>query len=242
MVAEAGWELARDEKGVLGRLGEAPGLRALLELYPKMEGFARAYKLSEGRHKGALGTMPEAGARLWWEAAYPRAYRDLVEKFGPQAGTPELLLWAIMRKESGFSPVDVSYADARGLLQMIPPTSERVAAEAGISFYADELYDPELNIRLGAAYIGGLYKKFGGQVPLVAGAYNAGPKAMARWCAQNGAHPLDEFVELVTFEQAREYIKRVVTIYARYRYLYGPTPYELPLVVDAKVAAVGPDY
>src|SRR6185295_4016975 len=140
------------------------------------------------------------------------------------------------------SPWDVSYADARGLMQMIPSTSAQVAAEAGVAFHPDELYDPETNVRLGAIYIGSLYKKFGGQLPLAAGAFNAGPRAMGRWCAQHAGHPMDEFVELIAFAQTREYVKRVVGIYARYRYLYGPTPYELPLTVDTKVAKTGPDY
>ncbi len=99
-----------------------------------------------------------------------------------------------------------------------------------------------MNVRLGASYIGALAKKFGGQIPLVAGAYNAGPKAMAKWCDQHGRFPMDEFVELIAFTQTREYAKRVVGIYARYRYLYGPKPYPLPLTVDAKYSSGGPDY
>jgi len=239
---EAGWELQRDEKGVLHRLGEASGTRVLLERYARWKSFHRAYELAESQHGGALSTTPEGAARPWWEAAYPRAYRELVEKYGPPAGNPELFLYTIMRKESGFSPWDVSYADARGLLQMIPPTSAKVAESAGIEFSPDELYEPDMNVRLGASYIGGLAKKFGGQIPLVAGAYNAGPKAMAKWCDQHGRFPMDEFVELIAFTQTREYAKRVVGIYARYRYLYGPKPYALPLAVDAKYAATGPDY
>src|SRR5262249_11708181 len=152
-------------------------------------------------------------------------------------GDFDAFLYAIMRKESGFSPHDVSNADARGLLQMIPPTSEHVAAGAGIPFFADELYEPEVNVRLGALYIGSLFKKFGGQVPLAGGAYNAGGHAMARWCEQHGKHPTDEFVELIAFAQTREYAKRVTGLYARYRYLYGPEPYRIPLTVDAKYAA-----
>ena len=74
-----------------------------------------------------------------------------------------------MRKESGFDPHDVSYADARGLLQMIPPTSTQVAATIGEPFFPDQLYDPEINIRLGAIYIGQLYAKFGREVQLTAG-------------------------------------------------------------------------
>ena len=239
---EAGWELQRDEKGVLQRLGEASGTRVLLERYARWKAFHRAYELAEGQHGGALATTPEGAARPWWEAAYPRAYRELVEKYGPPAGNPELFLYTIMRKESGFSPWDVSYADARGLLQMIPPTSAKVAESAGIDFAPDELYEPEMNVRLGASYIGGLAKKFGGQIPLVAGAYNGGPKAMAKWCDQHGRFPMDEFVELIAFTQTREYAKRVVGIYARYRYLYGPKPYALPLTVDPKYAPTGPDY
>ena len=180
--------------------------------------------------------------RTFWEAAFPRAYAPLVEKYGPPAGTPDLYLYTIMRKESGFDPHDVSYADARGLLQMIPPTSAKVAAISGEPFFPDQLYDPEVNIRLGAAYIGSLYKKFGREVPLAAGAYNAGPRAMGRWCAQHGSHPTDEFIELIAFAQTREYVKRVTSLYAKYRYLYGPTPYEIPLVLDTKVDAGGPDY
>jgi soluble lytic murein transglycosylase len=240
---EAGWEVQHDEQAILRRLGEVGGTRVLLDRYARWKAFHRGYELAESRNGGALAMAPEGSARLWWEAAYPRAYRDLVERLGPPAGNPELFLYAIMRKESGFSPWDTSYADARGLLQMIPPTSAQVAVGLGLAdFGPDLLYDPEVNIRLGATYIGALAKKFNEQIPLVAGAYNAGPKAMAKWCEQHGRHPMDEFVELIAFTQTREYAKRVVGIYSRYRYLYGPKPYTLPLTVDARVAPGGPEY
>jgi soluble lytic murein transglycosylase len=239
---EAGWELRRDEAAVLKRLGADAGLRILLVRYPRFQAFRRAYEIGESRHGGALSSAPDGDARLWWEAAYPRAYRALVEQYGPAAGNPDLFLYAIMRKESGFNPWDVSTADARGLLQMIPPTSAKVAASADIEFSPDTLFDPAANIHLGAAYIGALAKKFGGQIPLVAGAYNAGPKAMGKWCDQHGTHQVDEFIELIAFTQTREYAKRVVGIYARYRHLYGPAAYQMPLAVDPKYAASGPDY
>jgi soluble lytic murein transglycosylase len=177
-----------------------------------------------------------------WEAAFPRAYQPLVEKYGAAAGNPELFLYAIMRKESGFDPHDVSYADARGLLQMIPPTSTQVAAGLGEPFFPDQLYDPEINVRLGASYIGQLYAKFGREIQLTAGAYNGGPRMMARWCAQYAKHPTDELVELIAFPQTREYVKRVTSIYAHYRYLYGAAPYEIPLVLTTKVESRGPTY
>jgi soluble lytic murein transglycosylase-like protein len=58
---------------------------------------------------------------------------------------------------------------------------------------------------------------------------------MTRWCEQNRKDPTDEFVELIAFPQTREYAKRVTSIYAKYRYLYGSSPYEIPLTLDTKV-------
>ncbi|HET6147206.1 MAG TPA: transglycosylase SLT domain-containing protein [Polyangia bacterium] len=242
MDVEAGWELERNETVLLRHLGEGKGLATLLDRYRRASDFARAYRLAESRAGRALGQEPKGGARVIWEAAFPKAYSPLVDTLGPAAGNPDWFLYAIMRKESGFSTADVSYADARGLLQMIPATSAKVAAAAGLPFAPDQLYEPETNIRLGAAYIGSLYRKFGQQIPVAAGSYNAGPRSMARWCDQHGKHPMDEFVELIAYAQTREYVKRVVAIYARYRYLYGPSPYEIPLTVDAKYRADGPDY
>ena len=244
MTTEAAFELGRGEKDTLKRLGGDKTLPYLFDLYQRAGDYHRAYRLAEAHDLGALGADPRAddGTRAFWQAAFPRAYAPLVDKYGPAAGNPDLYLYTIMRKESGFDPHDVSYADARGLLQMIPPTSARVAAAAGEPFFPDLLYDPEVNIRLGARYIGSLYAKFGHEIPLAAGAYNAGPRAMARWCEQHAKHPTDEFVELIAFAQTREYVKRVTSLYAKYRYLYGPTPYELPLVLDTKVDPGGPDY
>jgi soluble lytic murein transglycosylase len=243
MTVEAGEELRRGEKDILKRAGGDKAVPWLLGLYGRARDYHRAYQLAESRGAAALAAPhPRADARVFWEAAYPRAYSELIEKYGPPAGNPDVLLYAIMRKESGFNPLDVSYADARGLLQMIPPTSARVAKTAKLPFEADELYEPETNVRLGSIYIGALYGKFGRQVPLAAGAYNAGPKAMAKWCEQHANHPTDEFVELIAFAQTREYAKRVTALYAHYRYLYGPSAYDLPLALNLKVGEKGPDY
>jgi soluble lytic murein transglycosylase len=116
-----------------------------------------------------------------------------------------------------------------------------VAKQLGLATFPDELFDPEINIRFGAAYLGGLLRRFRGQEALAAGAYNAGARAMMRWCDQWGSRPFDEFVELITYDQAREYIKRVLGIYARYRHLYGQ-PLELSLNVNGQYLKDGIDF
>lgn len=236
LVQEAGLELERGEVKILKRNGKAQALPFLLATYPRLLNYHRAQQLAD-----TLGPGSVPDERLFWQAAYPRAFAPAVVKYGQAGGTPELFTYAVMRKESGYYPFALSSSDARGLLQLIPATGELLAQKLGLGSYADELYDPDLNIRLGTAYLGGLYRRFQSQEALAAGAYNAGARAMMRWCDEWGDRPLDEFVELITYDQAREYIKRVLGIYARYRHLYGE-PLELALTVDAHYHADGPDF
>ena len=56
---------------------------------------------------------------------------------------------------------------------------------------------------------------------------------MQRWLGKSGSRPLDEFVELCSYTQTREYMKKASEIYARYVYLYGKQDW-LP---DARVEA-----
>jgi soluble lytic murein transglycosylase len=234
---EAGVELERNESGILKRNGKARALPFLLSEYLQLSAFHRAHKLAESSGESALSNNP----RLYWEAAYPRAYPAAAQGYGKAFGSPELFVYAIMRKESSYFPFAVSSSDARGLLQLIPSTGAEVAKKLALAFYPDELFDADTNLHFGAAYLGGLLHRFQGQEALAAGAYNAGAHAMMRWCDQWSNRPLDEFVELITYDQAREYIKRVLGIYARYRHLYAQ-PLELTLAVNTQYAKDGPDY
>jgi soluble lytic murein transglycosylase len=208
------------------RLGRERALPLLLDRYPRMQGWRRAYFVGEVHGKAALAAAPAGAARPFWEAAYPRAFPALVDRYGPPAGNPDFFLHSIMRKESGFLPTEVSVADARGLLQLLPQVGDEVTSARHEPFAAEELFVPEVNVRLGSLYIGALARRFRGNVALAAGSFHAGWQAMIRWCDKNGTRPLDDFVELVTFDITREYIRRVVPIYASYQYLYGKTPWE----------------
>jgi len=219
---EAGFELRRGEGDFLRRYGSPRALPVLFDRYQKGDDFHRPHQLAEAWSGGALKLDPQsdANARKWWTEMYPRAYRGFVEKFAPTGDNPPYYLYTIMQKESAYNPHDVSYADAIGLLQMIPPTSRHVSERIDYPYTDDVLYDPEGNIRFGAWYIGHLLSKFKKQIPLGAGSYNAGPKAMIKWLKAYGARPLDEFIELCPYTQTREYMKKVVEIYGRYVWLY----------------------
>lgn len=155
---------------------------------------------------------PAPGSEEPWRLAWPKAY--------PAATTAALsglerasapLVWSIMREESGFRPTIVSSAGARGLLQLMPETGARLADQLGIrGFDAASLYDPRLNLRLGAYYLDTLARRFGGRLSAVAASYNAGPEAVSRWLAERGELPDDEWVEAIPYDQTRGYVKRVL--------------------------------
>src|SRR5262249_50672100 len=162
--------------------------------YEKAGNHNRPWELADAYSGRALAMPPHGDARVWWEHAYPRAFRGYIEKYQGLGENPPYYLYSIMRKESGFDPNVVSYADAIGLRQMVPPTTQRVVKELDMSWSDDLLYDPERNVKVGSWYIGHLVLKFNGQIPIGAGSFNCGPRPVMRWLDQNGKRPMDEFV------------------------------------------------
>lgn len=199
----------------------------------------RAFVLSS-RHADALDALPSAETRWIWDAGFPRPFARLVQAAEDANALPRDYLFAIMRQESGFNSRDVSTARAIGLLQMVPPTSRRVAQELGIPFSEDQLFEPAYNVRVAGHYIGRLYRQYRAVLPRAIGSFNAGPGAMNRWVREHGADDVDAFVEHIPFDETRTYVRRVVQNLARYRYLYGRSErtVALPLHSDAAIDVV----
>jgi soluble lytic murein transglycosylase len=234
MGTDAGDELSRNERAFLKRNDRGAAFAMLLDRYRKAGNFNRPWMLAVSYSGSALSGPPEGDAKRWWENAYPRAYRELVEKHQHLGKNPDGYLHSIMRKESGFDPHVLSYADAQGLMQMIPATTIRVAKVLKLPYDPGKLYEPEYNVMTASWYIGNMLQKFKSQVPIGAGSFNSGPRPVMRWLDQYGDREIDEFVELVPYTQTREYMKKVTENYARYRFLYNNEVYEQPLTVDKK--------
>ncbi len=163
--------------------------------------------------------------RPLWEVAYPNAFRELIEKHTKAAGVEPDLLQALMREESALDPKALSWAGALGLTQLMPTTAQAVARQLKLRVPTTQaLLEPDLNIRIGAAYLGSLLKRFPGQTAYAVGSYNAGPLAIDRWRADRPGMPLDAWVEEVPIAETRGYIKRVLRSYNTYQLLYAQPP------------------
>lgn len=87
---------------------------------------------------------------------------------------PSIVLGVIM-VESRFRPDAISNKGAMGLMQLMPNTGLYVAEREGIEILTNkELYDPEINVRLGIAYLSELETQYK-NINHALGAYNYGP-------------------------------------------------------------------
>jgi soluble lytic murein transglycosylase len=197
-------------------------LWAVASLYNHAGAVEIGHALARTRLVDYRAHFPAGRWRVAWEIAYPRAWAGLVTRESETARVPAPLTWAIMREESAFNPEAKSAAGALGLMQLMPSTAKRVAADASIPWDDAALRRPEVSIALGASLLGSLREAFAGRPLLAVAAYNGGPVAVRRWVAERGDEDVDLFVERIPFDETRAYVKRVLASEAAYAALYAP--------------------
>jgi soluble lytic murein transglycosylase len=190
---------------------------------------AKAHSAASPLMQSVLRTSPETAA--WaWQALFPRPYAALVARETARQNLPLELFYGHMQVESRYRPEVVSGADAIGLMQLLPSTGGAVAKRLGLPGTRRALKTPYVNVALGAAYLSQLISQFHGQVPLAIAAYNAGGDRVWEWVKRTGHVELERWVEEIPVEQTRNYVRRVITAWARYHVLAVPTEaWRLPL-------------
>jgi soluble lytic murein transglycosylase len=226
--AEAARELNAVDRSVAREAGEAgyEPLTLVAELYARAGDFRNAHALVRTDLRPLL-RRPASALALHAEAlAYPLAFREQISRVSQGAAIPPDLLQALMREESALDPRALSPTGAVGLTQLMPSTARALARKLKVHGYqTSRLVEPELNIRIGGAYLGELYARF--QHPALAlASYNAGPGVVSGWLKARGSLPLDAFVEEIPLEETRGYVKRCLRSFAAYQFLYsnGRTP------------------
>jgi soluble lytic murein transglycosylase len=152
------------------------------------------------------------------ELRFPTPFQSLFERESERAAVPAGLLFGIARQESAFAPTARSSAGAIGLMQLMPATAGEVAGRVGVRRPAGSaLYDPELNVRLGSAYMAYLLQRYDGHRVHAAAAYNAGPSRVDRWRRDLDGLATDAWIEAIPFNETRNYVKNVLA----FSYIYS---------------------
>ncbi len=152
-------------------------------------------------------------------------YQDAIEYYAAENNLQPAFVTAIIRNESSFRRDAESDAGARGLMQLMPDTSEWIAGKLDVdNFHFDMMYDAETNIRFGCWYLGYLSKLFRGDPVLVTSAYHAGQTTVTRWLSDRSMSPdgmtipLDKLMDGPT----KTYAGRVTLAYGIYQALLYP--------------------
>jgi len=224
----------RDEAlAELDDLPRAVRVRASAPLVAQLAAFAGDAQLPFRMARDHLA--PTRRALRW---AHPEPYPEFLGSRADAFGVEPALLLATMRRESGFRPAVRSAAGAEGLLQIRPATADRLGALLGVpSGAAPRLAEPEVNVTLGAHYLGLLLDRFG-HPALALAAYNAGPRPAAEWARARAGLPLDAWVESIPYRETRAYVKIVLAEWETYRALRGDpaAPVDPAWIVRAPVA------
>ncbi|HXF69305.1 MAG TPA: tetratricopeptide repeat protein [Thermoflexus sp.] len=166
-----------------------------------------------------LGVSPRDAPPFLARLAYPVPYPEQVLAEAQRYHLDPLLLYALMRQESLFDPYAISSAQARGLMQIIPPTAQAIAEALDQPYRESWLHRPRVNIAFGVYYLARQRDRFGGNLWVALAAYNGGPGNAARWW-ERARGDVDLFYERITLEETRRYLERIVEHLSVYRALY----------------------
>ena len=215
--------------------------RQLLDKYSLISDYSELSKSVLRNFIRERYSQDQITSKKFWRLSYPQAYQEIVLKNAKDYGVESELIWAHIRAESFYNPKAISSVGARGLLQIMPYTAEKIfdlglvkglrqplslEAKSVFNFSNNinininnnnNLMEPDLNIRVGVSYLKRLKKIFKGSYSLMAAAYNGGPHRVKLWSSQYGVSDLDEFIERIPFSETRSYVKKIIF----YKYVYS---------------------
>jgi soluble lytic murein transglycosylase-like protein/outer membrane protein assembly factor BamD (BamD/ComL family) len=155
------------------------------------------------------------------ELMYPAPYRDALDRYADPLGIDPRLVLSLARQESRFNPRAKSSASARGLLQFIPETALKLAGEEGMNnFQLDNVYDPDVALRLASRYVSDLAKLFPDNPYAAAASYDTGEQNVERWIFRARSSDVDAFVAEIVIPETKDYVARVLSNYWAYTQLY----------------------
>lgn len=155
------------------------------------------------------------------ELLYPTPFIDAFNKHALSRNVDPRYLLSLIRQESRYRPDVKSASAARGLMQFISITADKIASELGIAnFDQDQLYDASTAILFGSQYTADLFRIFPNQPAAVAASYNGGEDNMNRWLKRSKSDSSDRYVPEIAFSQSKDYVYKVMANYRVYRMFY----------------------
>jgi len=151
---------------------------------------------------------------------YPLKYSEYVEKYAKEYDVDKYLVYAIIKVESNFKEDAKSASDAIGLMQIMEATAFETANKMGLYISEKDLFNPELNIKIGLKYFISLLEKYNHNYNLAIIAYNAGIGNVDKWIQDGTIKEDGTDVENVPFKETNNYVRKILRDYEIYKELY----------------------
>jgi soluble lytic murein transglycosylase len=152
---------------------------------------------------------------------YPAPYRDALNRYSGGTEVDPRLVLSLARQESRFNPSVKSGQAARGLVQFIQETALKVAGEEGLkNFELDDVYEPEIAIRLAVRYVADLLKLFPKNPYAVLASYSGSEQNVERWLFRARSTDADRLMSEIAFPETKDYVAKVMNNYWAYQALY----------------------
>ena len=150
---------------------------------------------------------------------FPIRYQDEVATYSKEFGLSKSIIASVINIESGFDSKAKSSAGAVGLMQVLPSTARECADKLGLKFEDVDLYQADINIRIGCFYLQYLMKWFDGNITNVLCAYNWGLGNVNNWM-DGGNVDTQGTITNIPVEETRKYIDKFWVSYFVYEKLY----------------------
>lgn len=153
------------------------------------------------------------------KSIYIIKYSEFIEKYSKEYDVDKYLIYACIKAESNFNEKAESKKGAKGLMQLLDSTGKEIAEGLDMTIDDDDLFEPEINIKLGTKYISKMLKKYE-NIELALAAYNAGSGNVDSWINSNKIKADGTDVENIPFKETNNYVRKILRDYRIYRELY----------------------
>ncbi len=159
--------------------------------------------------KGDIDLTPTVISSL-----FPQIYDGIIKS--QNSPIDHRLILSLIRQESAFNKKAKSVVGARGLMQLMPSTARMFKRR----LKTHQLFDPNLNIKIGVKFLERLVKRYDGNLMFTLSAYNAGMGNVGKWMK---TIPFGDDillnVELIPFSETKKYVKLIYRNLFFYKYL-----------------------
>lgn len=200
----------------------------LIATYEKMGNYGKAVRIGITLTKDLVNGTIQDSTSLWvYRVNYPQYFKEEIENFAQIENLEPELVYGIIRRESLFQEKIVSHAGARGLMQIMTYTGDRLAKRTKLKgFKYDWLFKSEISVKLGSHYLRMLLDLFDENFEPAIASYNAGEHRSKQWIEEFGFEDRDEFVENIVFSETRNYVRAVLKAYWIYRIIWNDSSNE----------------